>query len=197
MLVEQTTQLIQLILNALLMVLVCVIVLSGLMMRHRTVVDRLHQTQQEHSGLPVQDEPARQMRLGTKAQIRSLRRRYRLTHTSILVATYALLCCLLSAFSLVCRTLINWNSLVIFALALSVVGLGILLLSIGVTLLDIYTSHCSLKGELSWLLEGRQDQKQHQGQAANSMLVKSVIAKSKGRSKPSNRMFRKANVMIP
>ncbi|HEY9639373.1 MAG TPA: DUF2721 domain-containing protein [Coleofasciculaceae cyanobacterium] len=187
---EQTSQLIQLILNAVLMVMVCLLVLNGAMTRHRAVVERLRALQEasqeasvswldsdlntgDRTGTHPQPHPQRFKQL--KAQFPLLRRHYNLTHTSVVTALWALLCCLGSAFIMSCRTLMNWNSLISVALVLFTAGLAILLVSLGLTLLDVYGTQRSLRQELLGLLQ-----------------VPIVSAPhSRGRSKPLRQIFRK------
>lgn len=151
--VEQTDQLIRLILNSLLLVVACVIVLSGSLMRHSAVVNQLRSAQREYFELLEGAGAFRTDRLmQLKFQVRQLRQRYWLAHVSTLAAHYALLFCIASALVVAFRTLIHSNWLIQAALVLFVVGMGILLMSIGFMLLDFYSSKRSLWDEMNWLL---------------------------------------------
>lgn len=151
--VEQTDQLIRLILNSLLLVVACVIVLSGSLMRHSAVVNQLRSAQREYFELLEGAGAFRTDRLmQLKFQVRQLRQRYWMAHVSTLTAHYALLFCIASALVIAFRTLINSNWLIHAALVLFVLGMGILLISIGVMLLDFYSSKRSIWDEINWLL---------------------------------------------
>ncbi|NJR66248.1 MAG: DUF2721 domain-containing protein [Leptolyngbyaceae cyanobacterium CRU_2_3] len=124
-------------------------------MRHRAAVEHLRALQQEYfslltTGLEIADRgiasPRRLNQL--KAQMPLLRRHYHWTHTSVVTALYALLCCLSSTLVMTCRTLIGWNSLISAALLLFVAGLTILFFSLGLMLLDVCMGQRSLWQEL-------------------------------------------------
>ena len=159
--VEQTEQLIQLILNSLLLVTICVIVLSSLLMRHTSIVNRLQTVQQDYFKLLEGAEVFRGDRLKhLKHQIRSLRRHYRLTHISILAAHYALLCCIASTLVVAFRAFIYANWLIQLALVLFVAGVAILMVSIGLALFDLYSTNHSVREEINWVLSlGMADRK--------------------------------------
>jgi hypothetical protein len=156
--VEQTDQLIQLILNSVVMMLTCVMVVGGWTTRHAATIDRLRLLQQEH--LDRQDSPltgfdrssshhVQQRRLSQfKANRLTLRRQYRLTQASVVTAVYALFCAVSSTLAIVCRALVDWNGLILIALVLFVAGLSLLLLSIGLVLVDIHLSSRSLWHEI-------------------------------------------------
>lgn len=137
--VEQTSQLIQLILNSALMIVVSVLVLGALWLRHNAIADQLKvlqrqftRTQQMDLGLGV-DALA-----SLKQQRFQLQARYRLTRHSTLVMHYALLAFVTSLFTLAIRTVLNVDGLIPTALVLFVLGSAGLLTSVVITLMDFY-----------------------------------------------------------
>lgn len=151
--IEQTNQLLQLILNCLLLVTACVIVLSGMLLRHTAMTHRLHACQREYFECLEGAGTVKQARLvQLKIQLRQLRHHYRMTHLSVVMAHYALLFCVASALGVAFRTLIDANWLIHLALVLFVIGISILLLSVGLTLLDLCQANHSLWQELHWIL---------------------------------------------
>jgi hypothetical protein len=151
--IEQTDQLIRLVLNSLLLVLICIAVVNGLLMRQTAFANRLRLTQKEYlellggAGLFRTD---RLMQL--KVQLRQLRYHYRVAHASLLTAHYALLLCMSSTVIVACRMLLPSNWLIHTALVLFVLGTIVLLFSIGLTLLDVYATNHSLGEEITWIL---------------------------------------------
>lgn len=150
--IEQTDQLIRLILNSLLLVVICVGVVNGLLMRQTAFANRLRGMQKEYlellgTGLLQTD---RLMQL--KVQLRQLRQHYRTAYASLLAAQYALLLCMASTVVIAFRMLFPANWLIHTALILFVLGSVILLSSIGLTLLDVYAANRSLGEEIQWVL---------------------------------------------
>lgn len=147
--IAQTDQLLHLILNSLLLVTACVIVLSGMLIRHNVLTQQLRSIQREYSELIEGAGRFNNARFAQlKMQLRQLRHRYRVTHFTVLTAHYALLFCVASTLVVALRTLINANWLITVALVLFVLGVTILLLSIGLTLMDIYQAKYSLWQEI-------------------------------------------------
>jgi hypothetical protein len=153
MTVEQTSQLIQLILNSVLMVTACVIVLGVLLVRHTAVNNRLQQMNQEYFQLLSNAVALRGARLlQIKAQLQHLRQRYRVSHHSLLSVYYALILLVVNTFLLALRTMVNWQGLITISLVFFTLGVGILLLSVGWALLDFRKSQRSLWQEVNWVL---------------------------------------------
>ncbi|NJR59522.1 MAG: DUF2721 domain-containing protein [Cyanobacteria bacterium CRU_2_1] len=159
--IEQTDQLIRLILNSVLLVTTCAIVFSALIMRHTAIVNRLRSIQKEYFELFGNLEGHRRVQrvlpldgrlIQLKIQLRRLRQHYRIAHYSVLAAHSALLFCITSTLVISLRTLLNLNLLIHVALVLFVFGVTALLISIGLTLLDYYTCHHSLWDEINWAL---------------------------------------------
>jgi hypothetical protein len=151
--IEQTSQLIQLILNSVLMVTACVIVLGALLVRHVAVGGRLRLVIREYVELMANSGGTRGDRpLHLKHQLHQLRQHYKLAHSAILVLYYALSTLVVSTFALVLRTLLNWNWLIQLSLTLFVIGIAVLLLGVGLALLDFQTSKYSPWGEVSLIL---------------------------------------------
>lgn len=136
--VEQTTQLIQLILNSVLMSVACALVLSGLTVRHATIGDRLEESRQDeplNANLDLtRDHPM------PRRQLRRLQQRYSISRYSVLTAYYALLFSTLSCFALAVRGILDWNWLISIALGIFVLGTAALLVAVGLTLIEIHLS---------------------------------------------------------
>lgn len=151
--VEQTSQLLQLILNSVLMVAVCGVVLMGLLAHQGTLYQRLQWLNRE----------CREQLMGTaflerdrfqqmKRQQKLLRERYRQAQNSIFLAYAALVALLFSTFLLACRTFLQINSLIPGSLLFFVVGNIALLVSAGLALLEIQRSRHSVLSELrDWM----------------------------------------------
>jgi Protein of unknown function (DUF2721) len=153
MTVEQTSQLIQLILNSVLMVTACVIVLGVLLLRHTAVNNRLQQMNQEYFQLLSNAVTLRGARLlQIKAQLQHLRQRYRTSHHSLLSVYYALILLVISTFLVALRTMVDWQGLITISLVFFTLGVGVLLLSVGWALLDFRRSQRSLWQEVNWVL---------------------------------------------
>jgi len=149
--IEQTTQLIQLISNSLLMVIACGLVLGRLWMRHAALEEQLRSANHQCADrLSVSGGSDRL--LSAKKMLRQLQRRYTVVHFSLLAAHYALLFAVGSTFALALRMLVNLEWLISIALALFVVGMTTLLLAIGFTLVDLHHSDRSLWDEITGIL---------------------------------------------
>ncbi|MBM0740558.1 DUF2721 domain-containing protein [Phormidium sp. CLA17] len=145
--VEQTTQLIQLILNSVLMSVTCALVLSGLTVRHAGIGDRLEDSYQDDR-LKTNLDPARYHSL-TRRQLRRLQQRYSISRYSVLTAYYALFFSALSCFALALRGILDWNWLISVALGIFVLGIAALLVAVGLTLMEIHLSDSPLLAEPS------------------------------------------------
>jgi Protein of unknown function (DUF2721) len=169
--VDQTSQLIQLVLNSVLMAIACGLVLLVMLTRHTAIGQQLRLLNRDVQTLfdgidPLQEafiaeavfpttarhylpssvrrERANQL----KAQQQHLRQRYRMTQTSMLVTYGALLLLLSNTGLLAFRTLINWDWLVSLSLYLFTGGTLVFLVGVGLALLDGYRSRRSLLEEL-------------------------------------------------
>jgi len=155
--VEQTTQLIQLILNSVLLSVACAIVLGGLIARHTAIGQQLQSFYRlEHSVNESQEwltgiTQLSRSRLNRK-QMHRLRYRFQISRYSVLSAYYALLFAGLSCFTLVLRGLMEWNGLIPIALGCFVIGVATLLVSVGLTLVDWHLSDRALLDEVQQLL---------------------------------------------
>lgn len=157
--VEQTTQLLQLILNSVLMSLACAVLVGGLTVRHGNIRQQLLEFHafEGTAGLEgwlgkniTELSTARLNHL--RLQIKRLRYRYQISRYSVLSAYYALLFSLLSCFVLVLRGMVEWNGLIPAALGLFVLGIATLLVAIGLTLMDWHFSDRALLEEIQKLL---------------------------------------------
>jgi protein-S-isoprenylcysteine O-methyltransferase Ste14 len=150
---EQTNQLIQLVLNSVLMVAACVVILGGLLVRHTATQRQLRSLTQEYSELMGGSVLLRGDRLlQVKHQLRQLRQQYQDAYRSILVIHYALLTFVLSGLTVALRTIANADWLITAALVLFIVGLVILLLGLALALADLHAAKRSLWHEIQWVL---------------------------------------------
>lgn len=149
--VEQTTQLIQLMLNSVLMGVVCALVLGGLTTRHGALseeIQALYQADNQEANL----DGIRSQALPQRQQRRYLHTRYRIMGYSVLTAYYALLFSILSGFLLALRGLLGWDWLIPVALVLFAIGISTLLVSVGLTLIEWHLSNRPLLDEAGNLL---------------------------------------------
>jgi hypothetical protein len=150
---EQTNQLIQLVLNSALMVAACVVILGGLLVRHTATHRQLRSLNQEYSELMGGSVLLKGDRLlQVKHQLRQLRQQYQDAYRSILVIHYALLTFVLSGLTVALRTIANADWLITAALVLFIVGLIILLVGLGLALGDLHAAKRSLWDEIQWAL---------------------------------------------
>lgn len=151
--VEQTSQLIQLILNSVLLVVICSVLTVGLILRCLAIGYQLRLLRQTYFDLLAGSMPLRHSRLvHLKTQLLPLRYHYRLACCSSWTSCTALVCSLISTLLMSLRTLIQLNVLIPIALVFFVIGIGMLLLSIGFVLLDFHRDEQSLLTEIQWIL---------------------------------------------
>lgn len=139
--VEQTTQLIQLILNSVLMIVACAFILAGLLLRRSALEQRLQTTSLEYCQvlhLAYRSQGDRLLLL--KKQLRHLQQQVRLAQKGTIAIHYAFMVFVASTFTLSLRTVVDVAWLITAALALFVVGIAILLLSVTLLLLDLHQS---------------------------------------------------------
>lgn len=148
--VEQTTQLIQLILNSVLISVVCALTLAGVMARHGAVGSQLQALTRHQAELWDQgwDEQA----LGVRKALRSLQQRYQVSRYSLLAMHYAFTLALLSTFMLALRTIVIGDWLIPLAMGCFVLGVAVLLLGFGLLLIDLHLSDRPLLEESRTLL---------------------------------------------
>ena len=118
--IEQTAQLIQLVLNSMLMLVGCALVSNRLGMRHSILVDRLQSLMAQYTdlleaeaalppGLPFTSDPHLIL---AKKQLRQLQSRYTLTYSSLLAVHAALLLAIGNVFLLSLRSLLDLDWLI-------------------------------------------------------------------------------------
>ncbi len=149
--VEQTTQLIQLILNSVLMGVVCALVLGGLTARHQALsedIQALHQADTQDT----QGDGLRSQVWQQRQQRRYFHTRYRIIGYSVLTAYYALFFSILSSLLLASRGLLGWDWLIPIALILFALGISTLLVAVSLTLIEWHLSNRPLLDEASNLL---------------------------------------------
>ncbi|HEY9617864.1 MAG TPA: DUF2721 domain-containing protein [Microcoleaceae cyanobacterium] len=154
--VEQSTQLIQLILNSILISVACALVLGGLTARQAALEERLQLLARQYSDYAEQFESGaglRSDRLGyVKKALRQVQYRYQISHYSVLAVHYALLFSIISVLILAFRTAINMDWLIPIALACFILGIAIMLLGVGLTLIDLHLSDRPLLEDLRSIL---------------------------------------------
>lgn len=151
--IEQTSQLIQLILNSVLMTTACSVVLAGLLMHHTALHLQLKQVHQEYAELiagngVLQTERMSQLRY----QQLWLRYRCRASYNSLLFTSVALSLLLFSTLLLSLRMLLPWQWLISLSLVPFVLGVGALLIGVGMALVEFYQSQRSLQDDLQTTL---------------------------------------------
>jgi hypothetical protein len=132
--VEQTSQLIQLILNSVLMALVCALVWVVLLLCHSVLEQQLQGLRQEWSDFGGDRPPDPVF----KQRLYQVRQRYRATHRSMAWVGYGLQCCGASIFALSLRAVWGWNGLISGAMLLFMAGCGLFWFGVLVMLLAIY-----------------------------------------------------------
>lgn len=161
--VDQTSQLLQLILNSSLMVMACIILIAGLSMRHSAVGQELYNLHRTYCELSksqdgqakepapcvAEDRPSAHSLTRLKAHVQPLRQRYRTLHVALLWLYYALSTFVASTFTLALRSGVNWNGLIQVALAFFVSGLVLLWAGAALVLWDMHRSPTSLWDELN------------------------------------------------
>lgn len=138
MTIEQTTQLIQLILNSALMMAIALVWWSIVWLRHNAIAAQLQDQQRQIMHFLETEYRSRNQLDLLKQQRFQLQTRYRLTRHSAWIMHYVLLALAGSVFGLSLRTLVSANGLIPAALILFVLGIGGLLLSVGLALMEFY-----------------------------------------------------------
>lgn len=147
--IDQTTQLIQLTLNSVLLLASCALLSHRLGVRHLAIEERLQTTMRQYA---VMEAKPSDRFLQTKKQLRQLQHRHRLTHYSLVTIHLALLLSLASTLTLSLRMLLPLDWLVIVALGLFCLSLAVLLVGVALTLIDLYTCDRALWDEVALLL---------------------------------------------
>ncbi|MGG6297226.1 DUF2721 domain-containing protein [Leptolyngbya sp. AN02str] len=151
--VEQTSQLIQLILNSMLMVIACSLLLVGLLSRYTAIALKLQTLNREYVNVMVGADHLTQPQLTQlKHQQTHLRQRYRSSQNGILLVYAALVSSLLNTLLLAMRTLWSQLWLIQGSFFFFAAGVALLLAGIGMTLADFHQSRRSLLQEFrSWV----------------------------------------------
>lgn len=134
--VEQTHQLIQLILNALILCMLCLGVVAVTSVRVQLVVSQLQVLQEALHSEERLTYPSHVTYLAQKR--RSLRRRYRLERLGQVTSHHAFFLAVLSALVVSMRSLVNWDGLINSSLIGFVISLGLLLGSVFCVLLALH-----------------------------------------------------------
>jgi hypothetical protein len=160
--VEQTTQLIQMILNSILMTITCALLLLRAETRQAIAAEQLQAAFCQYTdlldleALGVATGTASENRLlQTKKSLRQFQHRYKLIHYSWLALHFALLLSIINTFALALRTLLQFEWLIPLALAAFVIGVVALVVGVGLALFDLHTSDLSLWQEIQKMLHRR------------------------------------------
>lgn len=139
--VEETTQLIQLILNSVLMVLACAFVLGGLLLRRSVLENRLQIASVEYfqASNRFGEVSPRRLKL-LKNQLHSLQQQVKISQNGILTMYYALMLFVSSTLLLSLRLVFAANWLLSLSIAVFISGIAILLLSVAIVLVDFHRS---------------------------------------------------------
>jgi hypothetical protein len=158
--VEQTTQLMQLILNSLLAVVGCALLSNRLAARYTTIEAQFQSLTRHYADLlTVASEIRSEQLVQTKKQLRHLRYRQQIMHYSVVAVHGALLLVIASAFLLSLRALLPIEALISLSLGLFAIAIATLLVSVGLTLIDLQSSQRSLREDVGELLSlGRTDE---------------------------------------
>lgn len=136
--VEQTTQLIQLILNSALMLAIAVGWWGVMWLRHSTLVSQIQAHQRHTYRLAAESLLDSDLLTSRRQQRYHLQTRYCLTRHSVLIMHYVLLGLVSSLFCLSLRTLFGGEWLIPTALALFILGVTGLMLSVALALMEFY-----------------------------------------------------------
>jgi hypothetical protein len=192
--VAQTTQLIYLMLNSVLMMNACALLLAGLLSRQTVVRDRVQTASREfvasvhlsavpRNGNAITLREPRQFLL--KKQLRQMHQRFRAASNSVLAVSYALLLFVASTLMLALRALVNLDGLIPIALGLFSVGVGILLMGIVLMLYDLHMSDRSLWQEVKELVGvGRNSNEAKSGARLQSPAKASETTQTTARNQP-------------
>jgi len=146
--VEQTGQLIQLILNSVLMLLACVIGLVGLRWHLMVIGDRLRSSYLAYMEAATHLSVLSRLSV-LRNQSHELRRRYRRCHGNIQILSWALMLFSSSAFLLSLRSFLNYNWLISISLICFILGLVIFLISALIILTDLNQTKQTLWTDLN------------------------------------------------
>jgi hypothetical protein len=152
--VEQTTQLIQLVLNSVLLSVASALVLVGVSSRLASLAQSqatIHTQIAENDARPsdLHSEVFWHQSIHLRKQLRRLQLRAQISQYSLLAGYYGLLVALLSCLGLALRALFNWPLLIPVALLVFVVGVALVLIAITLTLVELHLSDRPFLQEVS------------------------------------------------
>lgn len=139
--IAETSQLLQLILNSVLLMGTCALLLTGLAVRYGAVCRQRRGLQRSYQILLRQSDPLSDRLPLIRAQLRQLRRQYRWVRAALMFGNLAILLSVGSTFNLALRTLWQWDQLIQLALLLFLLSSGMLLVSLSLWLMDCRLSH--------------------------------------------------------
>jgi len=191
--VEQTTQLIQLILNSVLMMVACVLLLNRISLRQIALEERLQLANRQCSDWVGGENRSDghgvdRALLQAKKHLRQLQYRYKVVRYGMLADSYALVCAIASTLTLSLRTLLDLEWLVPLSLGMFVLGVTLLLLGVGLTLIDLHTLDRSLWDEITQLLGVvRSDEPPRTAWRYRSNVADRFMRKHTSKMKPASR----------
>ncbi len=150
--VEQTTQLIQLILNSVLMVTASAFLLGGLLVRQSALETRLQTLNAEYLALPNSADRPGERLLSLKKQLRQLQQQAHTARLALIALHYGLVGFGGSTLVLTLRMVIDALWLIPFSLVLFALATVLLLAAILLALLEISSSDRPLWEDLKWVV---------------------------------------------
>lgn len=172
---ENSAQLIQLILNSVLMVLACAFVLSGLLLRRTVLENRFQIASLEYfqSLNRSSEQPFDRSRLLQK-QLRHFQQQVKTSQNGILTLYYALMLFVISTLGLSLRTVFDADWLVTLSMAFFVAGVAILLLSVMIVLLEFQRSEPFWREIGEWMTLGKPMLKRRSLKLRGSAMVRTA-----------------------
>lgn len=156
--IEQTSQLLQLILNSMLLILGCILLLSQFSMRRTGIEEQWQNLVRQGAELRELENRgwarghfagAENRLLQVKKQLRQMQQRYQTLHLGCLAVHYALGLAIGSALTLALRTLLPLDWLIPLSLSLFVISVVVLLWSVVLILVDLHKTDRPLREELT------------------------------------------------
>lgn len=194
--IEQTSQLLQLILNSVLLLLGCILLLNWLGLRQAAIEEQQNRFMHQGAELLESDRAggsrgssalAENRWLQIRKYLRQLQQRYQILQASLLAAHSALVLAIGSTLTLALRTLLNLDWLIPLSLSLFVVAVVVLLGSVLLVLVELYQTDRSLGLELTgYSTLNREMQTRFSTRSRQSRLseqpARSAVSRSRSRS---------------
>jgi len=188
--VDQTSQLLQLILNSVLMMAVCGLILMGLLAHQGVIYQRLQWVNREYRDQLVGTARLQRDRFSAlKTHQLTLRQHYRQIQRSIFLTYGGLWLLAFSTLCLALRTLWNVGGLIPISLGFFMGGNGLLLLGFGVALLEVRRSQGSVLAELrDWVGWGSVESMAGSPETSDKMATQRGRSRSQPQLLPAKRI---------